>query len=704
MADPGETTETQEPLSILNVALMGSSGGGMATLGQEHAAQLLQTIQFHLSLIRARLVHAMYISLLQGKSMDSVQADTDLAQWIVATLQPFTESTDDNQDDPKNSTTTATTFGTHVLHIQVVATDTLDRINRLYAQPWLDTVLARAIRTGTIHALIGISMHVPLCRSVLDAAVQSQIPLTGSGGSSLAHAAALGVRLVGNAGGSIATTTQTRALSYTYSLAQTFGRTHLYKPWKSSTKQDNDDDGNTGPESTASWTSTLNASLPAFWAVALSRFFLQNLQTLLKQEPPTVVVPFLSYLSVTRESISAELDLIQSTLNHFVLPTVCAILMATRVAHSKTTTSSSSLLSSSCTSKESATASLVMAATMASAIGCRGSIVAGLIAGHVIQAWMEPWVMIPSLVANVPATMTTLLAAGGWGSVVGSFMACTVTPLARWSTALVRRVLSWTVTDSAVCTGVWYAPLVAAFVWGCLSCASSKVGYYHALHLPLILVELEQPGSTASFLGAVDELTLVVVCAGICAAKVLVTAGQSSTSTNHHNQAARVADRALCQRGLWINLMFGDFVEVCYPYMEESRWINVSGYVASGLSCAVLVWTQSHSIASSTTSLSSMMACTPSAVWTSLGSSTTTTTTTVVPPLFCVQPPASMAYLPWIVSVVVAGPHWYAMMQASCVAFVIPFVTTLVVDSWKRRGRTPPKPEEPKMRSSDKQS
>lgn len=299
-----------------------------------------------------------------------------------------------------------------------------------------------------------------------------------------------------------------------------------------------------------------------------------------------------------------------------------------------------------------------MASTVAS-FGCRDSIVAGLIAGYLIRCLMVRWVMIPCIVSNVPATMTTLLGAGGLGSIIGLICLLVVAPLARCLTATIRWAIQWTIVDSSAVVSP-YCPVVAAFLWGCLSCASSKVGYYHSIHLPLILIELETMdnhnnngrGGGGCFLGAVDELTLVLVCAGVCAAKVI------STSTT-------IADRELCRRGLWINLLFGDFVEVCYPYMEQSIWINLSGHLASGLSCALLVSDYHyHQNNMSNTNNST----TPLIVLPSL-----------LPPASSSSLPSSLAYLPWIASVILAGDYWYAMLRASIVAFGIPFLTTVLV-------------------------
>ena len=93
----------------------------------------------------------------------------------------------------------------------------------------------------------------------------------------------------------------------------------------------------------------------------------------------------------------------------------------------------------------------------------------------------------------------------------------------------------------------------------------------HSIFLPIILVEMEI--GDASMLGALDFLTLVLVSAGICLGIILT----GSTE-----------ERSLARRGITTNLLCGDFIEVCYPHMEKHYLVNISGYVASSVSVAVL--------------------------------------------------------------------------------------------------------------------
>lgn len=78
----------------------------------------------------------------------------------------------------------------------------------------------------------------------------------------------------------------------------------------------------------------------------------------------------------------------------------------------------------------------------------------------------------------------------------------------------------------------------------------------------------------ASMTGALDLLTLVLVSAGVCLGLVLT--GTDATQRN------------LGKRGSAINLLCGDFIEACYPHMEQNTLVSMSGYLASACSAIAL--------------------------------------------------------------------------------------------------------------------
>merc|ERR1712232_116892 len=167
-----------------------------------------------------------------------------------------------------------------------------------------------------------------------------------------------------------------------------------------------------------------------------------------------------------------------------------------------------------------------------------------------------------------PATMTNIITAG----FAGTFIA------AMFYFAGISASLSFLTDRIRICIQSQLPPAIG-FGVGCFFCYGSKVGWYHSIFLPLILIEMEKGDS--SILGAIDECTLVLVSCGICTANVMLTNDQ------------------LPKRGLKINLFCGDFIEVAYPYMEQSKIVNFCAYLASGVSTAFLYIRNPIEVASS---------------------------------------------------------------------------------------------------------
>jgi len=133
------------------------------------------------------------------------------------------------------------------------------------------------------------------------------------------------------------------------------------------------------------------------------------------------------------------------------------------------------------------------------------------------------------------------------------------------------------IASSLGCSHIWDGTGLG-FLFGCFFIYGSKVGWYHKVFLPVILIELaEGDTSGGSTWGAVDECALVLVSAGICAANLacpppLATAG----------------DVAMSRRGLATNLLYGDFIEAAYPFMERSAVVNACAYAAGGLATEIV--------------------------------------------------------------------------------------------------------------------
>lgn len=558
------------------VALIGSSGGGTATLGHTCPVSFLRTIDEQLSLIQglgtdaaARLVVALFVALDGGRGMDGVDEQSSKARLFQFRLINDTE-----------------------IRSEVVAVGSLDTVNRKCAELQRHLVAAK-IRENHVDALICVSCHIGIFGETLQAAATrgTRFYLTGSGGTSLAQIGSIfSIKLTGNAGGSVATTTITKAVSYTHALARAWGMP--YEPWKShySVKSNN-----------PSLTSVLNSCLPAFWGVCLTKKFLIALERAVEDGGSA---------DVTKVRFSSLAETVVSLEQH-TLPTVCAVLTAISFRREKALSS---------------VVSTVMAAIVASS-SCMGTILTAMWAGYLVSLWSDK-LLYTCIFWNFPATMTSLTVGGGLGGAI-SLLVLPLATILRNCTALFRQVLS---------TGLQSKPwgIGLAFVLGCLSCHGSKIGWYHSFHLPLILIEMET--GDASFLGAIDELTLVLVCAGICAAIQF-----EGTRKKMESSPAGVL---LCRRGLGVNLACGDFIEVCYPYMDASGLVNIGGYLASGLACSWLIWRNGQR-----------------------GEGVL---------------PQSSAYLPWPAAVALSSPCHEAMLEASFVAFGLSFLFALI-SPYKRK-------------------
>jgi hypothetical protein len=485
-------------MASMSVAVIGSSGGGAATLGHTEPSHLLQVINDELAKIdgESRILHALFVSLHEGKGLDVANPDLD-----TATLY----SIDNEQSNDDHSQ-----YFPRPIH-----TATLSQVNETCRS--MDATIAKAIRNGKVKGLICMSCSIDIHSETLLAAAQMNVPVTGTGGTSLSTAVTrFQIHLVGNAGGSVATSSYTRAVSFAHALATAWGL--AYHPFSSSIHFIN-------PQ----WRSVLNACLPAFWAACLASRFLNMVLKHMDDSDASEWADTIRQLLVAYES--------------FALPTVCCVVMAT-----------------SCASHHGSTA--VMASCIA-AMACEKSILGGLLAGWLVSSILGH-VLYRCIVWNVPATMTNLVAAGG----VGATVAIVVSPLVPF----LRKITEW--IRWGVHTSMDGSLPGAGFLIGCLFCYGSKVGYYHAICLPIILVEMEH--CDASIWGAIDECALVLVSAGICAANLLTLPYSITT------------DNALCQRAVRINLLYGDFIEAAYPFMERHPLVNAVGYMASGLSTELL--------------------------------------------------------------------------------------------------------------------
>lgn len=308
----------------------------MATLGHSDPVELITTIHKELGRIPAKdgcvhgVVYALFVSC--SSAMDSVDPNTDVATlWTVGNF-------DGSEADA------AGTF-----QVKPSYTGLLKEVNEKVIEIEKN-ILAPAIRSksSNIKGMICISCDPSgaNCTS-LTAAAERNLSITGSGGTSLSLATSLyGLSLVGNAGGSVATTNYTKAVSYCYALANSWGPGQEYTPFAESLNGSKD-------AKKPSLGSILDACLPSFLAVGVGCRLLDISKFLLSGS-----VHFSPMLNLVDDQFISQLK-------YQALPSVCAIVAATSLAPEHSSTA-------------------VMAAAVAS-MACWGSILSGLLAGWLIS-------------------------------------------------------------------------------------------------------------------------------------------------------------------------------------------------------------------------------------------------------------------------------------------------------------------------------
>jgi hypothetical protein len=406
-----------------------------------------------------------------------------------------------SSETPKNET---------VFSVKPVLSAPLKQVNQTIKK--LSSFISSRLEIENIKGCISISSDpAGVNLELFQAIAEHGIPVTGSGGTSLSKASAIdGLRFVGNVGGSVATTTYTKAVSYCYALA-----TEWNEDYHPCNKSRNDPFG--VDMDRPGVRSILEACLPAFVLNCVACEILSRFGVLTNE--------------------------LETLLRYHVLPTISAVVTTTSLSPEHKSTS-------------------IMSAVIAS-LSCRGSVLSGLLAGWLVSLLLGEALFL-CIKLKMPATMTNIILGGFVGMIIAIGLERTgIVHLLCQCTEMLRNIVQANVLLDTNAGIIGYG-----FLIGCTFVYGSKVGWYHSLFLPVILLEMEL--GNPSLWGAIDECTLVLVSAGICAANVLTK------------------KTALSKRGLLVNLTCGDFIEVAYKDMDESKVINLFAYLAGGISSEIL--------------------------------------------------------------------------------------------------------------------
>ncbi|KAG8461934.1 hypothetical protein KFE25_013953 [Diacronema lutheri] len=415
------------------VALIGSSGGGGATLGHGDPNALRAALDWQLAAIGggARIVEAQLV--VCAAPLDFAAGAERASLWACGGEG----------------------------ELVCVARGSLAQVNARAHE--LDARLAERLAAGALHGLVSVSADARpggVNARALKAAGRAALPVAGTGGSSLSMAAAeYGCVLVGNSGGSVATTPESKAIGVAAALAAAW-REH-FAPASAS--------------GGGAWHAPIDGCLPVFLAVACAA-------TLADRAAPLLPPPLASAAAAFAGALRARA----------LPPAVGAIAAQHRSGLGELSVLGGALVGA--LSRDSPLCALLAAAALAAA---------------------APRCMAACARASVPATATSILVAGALPACIGA-AAHAAAPACAALTSHARALLALALG------GARGAPLVARGACGAVVGAGvhwgSRRGFYHALVLPLIALEAER--GEMALLGALDLLALCVVGAGACAAQL----------------------------------------------------------------------------------------------------------------------------------------------------------------------------------------
>ncbi|MBQ6545747.1 MAG: PTS sugar transporter [Lachnospiraceae bacterium] len=200
----------------------------------------------------------------------------------------------------------------------------------------------------------------------------------------------------------------------------------------------------------------------------------------------------------------------------------------------------------------------IVAGVVSGAMSVDGGIVGGLAVG-ILAGIFVYYISRFCFSHRVPGTTTNIAAGGLGGLAAGLIGKFAIAPVALLIGNGIKAAIDWAISFNGAMAG-----LVAGFaIWFAI-----MGGVYHAAILPIVLLEMEAQGF--SFLGAIDLCGLVMVCAGIQLANIVKPKVKS--------------DRVACIPNIFVNLVFGTFVEAAYPYMFASKKVFAGAIAAATLS------------------------------------------------------------------------------------------------------------------------
>ena len=386
----------------------------------------------------------------------------------------------------------------------------LKEINKLAEK--YDNELASLIESQQIDGIMLMSCDPKgVNNKALTAAAKMQIPIAGTGGTSIANTQAMGCKVIA-ASGTTGTTNRTRAISAMAAFSKEWDI--KFSPIIGSSGKDKVQEGNVWKR--INFRGIMMASMPGFIAMALC-------------------------LALSKLPGLAGLEDVFNNLVG-ILPIILAAIASKQISGLDEVG--------------------IVAGIIAGSMSTDGGIIGGLAAG-IIAGILAYYIINLCFKHNVPGT-TANIAAGGLSGLIAGFVGMfAIAPVA---------LLIGNGIKSAIDIAIAFNPILAGAVSGFAIWFAIMGGVYHAAILPIVLLEMESTGY--SFLGSIDMMCMVMVCAGIQLANIIRPKKQS--------------DRVACIPNLFINLVFGTFVEAAYPFMFSSKKV-FAGTIAAATISGILV-------------------------------------------------------------------------------------------------------------------
>ncbi|PFG30105.1 PTS sugar transporter [Paramicrobacterium agarici] len=418
----------EEPQPGRTIALLGSSGGNLRSHGGDDPDRLLRDVVRQADAAGFSIAAAQFVA--AESSMEQASCDTPASLWSLVDGTPT-----------------------------VVMRGTLSEVNTAARE--MDAAIANQVVAGEIDGLILMSADPDDTNErTMVAAAASEIPAAGTGGTSIAAAQKLGVRLVA-ASGTTGTTSTTRAVSYISGLARYWGTS--YRP----SLGGGSSNASAAPESAwrrISIRGIMVGSIPAFIALALVLALSQ--------------IPWLSGLTPVFDALIAG------------LPIVVSAVAARKISGLG----------------EVGLVAGAVAGILATEGGLLGGLVSGILAG-LLSAWLLKW----TLSHSFPATTANIVTGAVAGLVPGLLVYFALAPVTDALGLGVKSGIEWAVGVN---------PALAGAIAGLVIWPAIIGGVYHSVILPLVLLEMGEKGY--SFFGAIDMVSLVMVSLGITLANVIV--------------------------------------------------------------------------------------------------------------------------------------------------------------------------------------